>query len=71
MSYKRKYKMGERITSLDELVQQHWVYLSPKPTGIKHIGWILSMQLGNVNRFLDVGIYKAIPTNTEENDDGD
>ena len=70
MSYKRKYRMGERITSLDELVQQQWVYLFPKPTGIKHIGWILSMQFGNVKRFLDVGIYKAIPTNLEENADG-
>jgi len=60
--------MGDRITSLDELVQQKWVYLFPNPRGIKHIGWIKSMQLEVVRRFLNVGIYKAIPVNKEDSE---
>ena len=42
MMYKRKYTKGEKITSLDELVQQEFVYWHDK---ITHQGWVTSWQL--------------------------
>ena len=61
MSYKRKYKVGERIESLDELVQQDFVYLLGKfPRGIRHISVVQSMTLRTVMGFLKRGIYKAV-----------
>lgn len=59
MAYKKKYKRGERLTTLDEVVQQKNVYLgymdSPRCRA-----WVLSMQLNTVLGFLNSpGIYKA------------
>jgi len=39
---KAKYRKGEKITSLDELVKQDFVYWNDK---ITHKGWFMSWQL--------------------------
>lgn len=52
MAYKRKYQMGERITSLDELVKQEFVYCHGK---ITHAGWARSWQIGLALRYISVG----------------
>ena len=41
MAYKRKYKPGETIKSLDELSEQEFVYIHEK---IYHSGWWASLQ---------------------------
>lgn len=41
MSYKRKYRKGEKITSLDELAKQEFIYFHDK---ITHAGWFTSWQ---------------------------
>lgn len=41
MPYKRKYRRGEAITSLDELAKQEFVYFFDK---ITHRGWFMSWQ---------------------------
>lgn len=65
MSYKRKYKVGERIESLDELVQQQYVYLfGDSPRSIRHISVVQSMTLRTVMGFLKRGIYKAVKEET-------
>ena len=62
MSYKRKYKVGDRINSLDELVNETYVYaFGTRPRGIRHISVIQSMALRTVMGFLKRGIYKAVP----------
>lgn len=43
MSYKRKYRMGEKITSLDELVKQECVYCYGR---IVQNGWFCSGKCG-------------------------
>ena len=40
--YKRKYKKGKRITSLDELYKQEFIYAFHK---ITHKGWFGSWQI--------------------------
>lgn len=42
MNYKRKYRKGERVTSLDELVKQDFIYWRDK---VVHQGWFMSWQL--------------------------
>ena len=65
MSYKRKYKVGERIESLDELVQQDFVYLfGDSARSIRHISVVQSMTLRTVMDFLKRGIYKAVKEET-------
>lgn len=39
MAYKRKYRPGEKITSLDELEMQEFIYCNGK---IMHEGWFKS-----------------------------
>ena len=58
MGYKRKYRQGKQITSLDELVKQDFVYMHEK---ITHRGWFQSWQLGYVMRCLERGfLYYAV-----------
>lgn len=52
MAYKRKYKPGETIKSLDELSEQEFVYIHEK---IYHSGWWASMQFRLVKRLMDDG----------------
>lgn len=63
-----KYIIGERINSLDELVQCDLVYFVA--TGFKkvyHRGWFMSWQLHMVKDMVDHGyIYKAIKRSTDE-----
>lgn len=40
--YKRKYRKGGQITSLDELDKQEFIYFFDK---ITHYGWFMSWQL--------------------------
>mgnify|MGYP003449102064 CR=1 FL=1 len=55
---KTKYKKGERITSLDEFIQQEFVYF---PYGIRHSGYAQSQQIRFVNNMIKSGrLYKAI-----------
>ena len=61
MSYKRKYRKGAVITSLDELAEQEFIYVvrgvSQK---ILHAGWFLSWQFRLVKDYLRSGmIYRA------------
>lgn len=61
---KRKYKKGERITSLDELVKQEFVYWNDK---ITHHGWFKSWQLRMTEDAIKRGIiYKAIKNESGE-----
>lgn len=64
MAYKRKYRRGKQITSLDELSKQEFIYFFDK---ITHNGWFMSWQFRLAKRYLDRGyLYYAerIP-NTE------
>lgn len=52
MAYKRKYRKGEKITSLDELVKQEFVYFFDR---INHIGWVKSWQINLALRYIERG----------------
>lgn len=52
MSYKRKYRKGERITSLDDLSEQEFVYFFDK---ITHRGWFMSWQYRLAKHYIDRG----------------
>lgn len=52
MAYKRKYRRGEKITSLDELVKQEFVYFYDK---ITHCGWFGSWQFRMAYHLLERG----------------
>ena len=55
---RRKYRQGDAITSLDELLQQEFVYL---PWGIRHIGCVKSLQLRFILDLIEnKRIWKAI-----------
>ena len=57
MAYKRKYRKGAKITSLDELVKQEFVYFYDK---ITHIGWAKSWQVRLALGYIERGcIYYA------------
>lgn len=58
MSYKRKYQKGEPITSLDELMEQEFIYWRDK---ITHRGWFLSWPLRLAHDAMSVGIlFRAV-----------
>lgn len=58
MAYKRKYKKGEQITSIDELMEQEFIYCHHKVT---HKGWFGSWQLRFAKQMIERGIlFKAI-----------
>ena len=52
MAYKKKFKKGEPIRSLDELMKQHWVMWGDRP---KHMGFVSSMQMSVVYRLMEFG----------------
>lgn len=57
MAYKRKYRKGAVITSLDELAKQEFVYVNDR---ITHTGWCLAWQIGLALRYIKNGcIYYA------------
>ena len=57
MAYKRKYRKGKQITSLDELYKQEFIYLSDK---ITHWGWFGAWQLRLAQTYINRGwLYAA------------
>ena len=52
MAYKRKYRKGAKITSLDELAKQEFVYFFDK---ITHVGWFSYWQFRLAARYIDRG----------------
>ena len=55
---KRKFRKGERITSLEELLSKRWVMWGHTP---RHIEVIKCMQLRSVIKFIEAGyFYDAI-----------
>ena len=63
MAYKRKYRKGKQINSLDELAAQKFVYFHDK---ITHNGWFMSWQFRLAKQFLERGVlYYAEHTSNE------
>ena len=57
MAYKRKYRKGEKITSLDELMKQEFVFFFDK---ITNRGWFASWQMRLAKSYIVRGfLYKA------------
>lgn len=55
---RRKYKQGDAITSIDELLQQEWVFVFGKP---RHIEFVKSLQFRNILDLIErKNIWKAI-----------
>lgn len=52
MAYKRKYRKGKRIASLDELSTQEFIYFFDK---ITHRGWFMSWQFRMAISLIDRG----------------
>ena len=64
MAYKRLYEKGDPITSLDELVEQDFVYWNDKITAK---GWFMSWQLQMTHGALKCGVIrKAIKIKEDE-----
>ena len=53
MAYKRKYRKGKQITSLDELSKQEFIYFFDK---ITHCGWFMSWQFRMAESFMKRGL---------------
>lgn len=67
MAYKRKYRKGKRIYSLDELAKQEWIYVFDK---ITHNGWFMSWQFRMAQSFLQRGnLYYALPNEDMRKED--
>lgn len=61
---RRKYQQGDRITKLDELVQEEFVMVHGK---VYHRGWVCSWQINLALIYLQQhGCYKAVPIEEEE-----
>ena len=52
MAYKKKYRKGEKITSLDELAKQEFIYFFDK---ITHAGWFTSWQFRLAQKYIERG----------------
>lgn len=52
MGYKRKYRKGEKITSLDELAKQEFIYFFDK---ITHTGWFMSWRFRLAAQYIQRG----------------
>ena len=65
MAYKRKYRRGEQITSLDELAKQELVYFYDK---IYHHGWFASWRFREVKNYVQRGClyYAEMITDNEQ-----
>ena len=64
MAYQRKYRKGAPICSMEELVQQEYIYHAHK---ILHRGWFLSWQIGFAQRMIERRVlYRAEIINTSE-----
>lgn len=66
MAYKKKFKKGKPIRSLDELMKQKWVMWGDSP---RHMGFVGSMQMRTVDRLMQLGYFSyAIDVREVEND---
>jgi hypothetical protein len=63
---KRKYRKGEKITSLDELAKQEFIYFFDK---ITHCGWFMSWQFILAEMYIRRGwLYYAVKIEEEDNE---
>lgn len=67
MPYKRKYRKGGKITSLDELVKQEFIYCYHK---ITHCGWFMSWPVNLAKQYIARGCLFYAEKNEEEKDNG-
>lgn len=54
MAYKKKFKKGKPICTLDELIKQKWVMWGDSP---RHMGFVGSMQMRTVDRLMQLGFF--------------
>lgn len=65
MAYKRKYHPGEKITSLDELEKQEFIYCNGK---ILHHSWFTSWPFKLANGYVKYGSLRyAVKNEVGEN----
>lgn len=67
MFYTKKYKMGEPITSLDELAKQEFVYVHGR---INHNGWVQSMQFRLLRTYIENEYIRYAIKIEQEDEDG-
>ena len=68
MAYKRKYRPGEKITSLDELEKQEFIYCNGK---IMNNGWFMSWPFRLANGYMKNGMLRyAVKNDMEEQNNG-
>ena len=64
MKYKRKYRKGRQITSLDELVNQEFIYCFDK---ITHCGWFMSWTVNLAKQYIKRGcLFYAVKNEGEK-----
>lgn len=63
--YMNKYRKGEKITSIDELLEQNYAYINGR---LYHSGWFWSWQFRLVAMAVKCGdVYKAERIDENEN----
>lgn len=68
MAYKRKYHPGEKITSLDELEKQEFIYCNGK---IMHEGWFKSWPFRLASHYIKWGSLRhAVKNYMDGNNNG-
>lgn len=68
VAYKRKYRKGQMIHTMDEALRHEFLYICDK---ITHSGWFQSFQVRMFKHMIDCGrVYAAIP-NIKEGDGSD
>ena len=68
MAYKRKYRPGAKITSLDELEREEFIYCNGK---IMHEGWFKSWPFRLANNYIKWGSLRyAVKIKMEEQNYG-
>lgn len=68
LSYKRKYRPGGRISSMDELIKQEFIYCNGK---ILHNSWVKSWPVRLASSYIEWGSLRyAVKNETEEKTDG-
>lgn len=67
MAYRRKYRPGEKITSLDELGRQEFIYCNGK---IMHEGWFKSWPFRLASNYIKRGSLRyAVKNDMEEHNE--
>lgn len=56
MGKEKMYRKGKRITSLDEIFEYQYVFL---PFGVRHIGFVGSLQTRLLKDYINRGVYVA------------